>query len=61
MNSLGLSGIFVSLYSDKGSGLVSYIFCTIILPLVMDSAFLLPYTAQMLDIRSCGVLPSCMW
>jgi hypothetical protein len=27
----------------------------------MDFSFLLPYTTRMLDIRSCGVLLSCMW
>jgi hypothetical protein len=56
MNSLGLSGISASSCSDKGRDPVSYRFRTIILPLVMDLAFLLPYTARTLDIRSCGVL-----
>jgi hypothetical protein len=41
--------------------LVSWIFHTIILPLVMDSEFLLPCTARTLDIHSCGVLSSCTW
>jgi hypothetical protein len=61
MNSLELSGIFASWCSDKGRDSVSWIFRTIILPLVMDSTFLLPCTARMLDIHSCGVLLSCTW
>jgi hypothetical protein len=60
MNSLGLSGIFASLGSDMDRGLVSYIFRTIVL-LVSYFSFMLPYTTQMLDIRSCGVLLSYMW
>jgi hypothetical protein len=61
MNSLGLSGIFSSPCSDKGCDWVSYIFRTIILPVVVGLAYLFPYTMQMMAIRSCGVLLFCMW
>jgi hypothetical protein len=61
MNSLGLSGISTSLGSDMVCGSVSYRFRTIVLLLVADLTFLLSYTVKMLDIHSCGVLPSCMW
>jgi hypothetical protein len=61
MNSLGLSGISTSSCSDKDRDPVSCIFCTMVLLLVMDLAFLLPYTVRMLDIPSCGVLSSYMW
>jgi hypothetical protein len=61
MNSLGLSGTSASLGSDMDHGLVSYRFLTIVLLLVADLEFLLPCIAQMLDICSCGVLPSSMW
>jgi hypothetical protein len=61
MNSLGLSGISVSSGNDMGRDLVSYKLHTMVLWWVMGLEFLLPYTVQMLDIRSCGVLPSCMW
>jgi hypothetical protein len=60
MNSLELSGISTSLCSDKGRDLVSCIFHTITLLLVADLAYLLPYTARMLGIHSCGVLLSYM-
>jgi hypothetical protein len=45
MNSLELSGISASSCSDKGHDLVSFIFRTIVLLVVMDLAYLLPYTA----------------
>jgi hypothetical protein len=61
MSSLGLSGISASSCSDKGRDPVSCRFRTIFILLVADLAFLLPYTARMLDIHTCGVLPSCMW
>jgi hypothetical protein len=61
MNSLGLSGISASSCSDKGRDPVSCIFHTIILPVVVGLAYLSPYTARMLGIRSYGVLPSCRW
>ena len=61
MNSLELSGISASSCNDKGRDPVSTIFHTIVLLLLMDLAFKLPYTVRMLDICSCGVLPSCMW
>jgi hypothetical protein len=61
MNYLGLSGISASSCSDKGRDLVSCRFCTIVLLVVMDLAYLLPYTTRTLGIHSCGVLPSCMW
>jgi hypothetical protein len=61
MKSLELSGIYASSCSDTDRDLVSFIFHTIILLLVMDLAFLLPYIAQTLDIHSCGVLPSSTW
>jgi hypothetical protein len=61
MNSLELSGISTSFCIDKGRELVSCIFHTIILHVVVYLAYLFPYTTRMLDIRSCGVLPSCMW
>jgi hypothetical protein len=61
MNSLGMSGISTSMCSDMDRDLVSCIFFTIILLLVTDLEFLLPYTARMSYIRSCGVLLSCMW
>jgi hypothetical protein len=61
MNSLELSGIFASSCSDKGHDLVSFIFHTIVLPVVTDLACLLPCTTRMLGIHSCAVLLSCMW
>jgi hypothetical protein len=61
MNSLGLSSISTSLCRDKGRDLVFCRFHTIVLPVVMDLAYLLPYTARTLGIRSCGVLTSCIW
>jgi hypothetical protein len=61
MKSLGLFGISTSLSNDMDPGLVSYKFLTIVLLLVMDLAFLLPYTARMLYICSCGILLSCLW
>jgi hypothetical protein len=61
MRSLGLSGTSASLGSDMDHGLVSYIFHTIVLLLVTYLAFWLPCTTRMLDIRSYGVLMSCMW
>jgi hypothetical protein len=45
MNSLGLSGISASSCNGKDRDLVSCKFFTIILLLVTDLAFLLPYTA----------------
>jgi hypothetical protein len=60
-NTLELYGTSTSSCSDKGCGLVSCIFHTIILLVVAGLACLFPYTARMLDIHSCGVLPSCMW
>jgi hypothetical protein len=60
-NSSELSGISASSCSDKVRDLVSCIFHTIILPVVVDLEYLLPYTTRMLGIRSCGVLLSCMW
>jgi hypothetical protein len=61
MNSLGLSSTSASLGNDMDHGLVSYKFHTIVLLLVMDLAFMLTCIVRMLDIRSYGVLPSCMW
>jgi hypothetical protein len=61
MNSLELSGIYASLCSDKGHDPVSCIFITIILPVLVDLAYMLPYTSQMLVIHYFGVLPSYMW
>jgi hypothetical protein len=61
MNSLELFGISASSCSDKGRDPISFTFCTIILPVVADLAYLFPYTAQMLGIHFCGVLLSCMW
>ena len=61
MNSLGLFGISASSCNDKGCDSIFCKFRTIILLLVMDLAFMLPYNVQMSDICSCGVLPSCMW
>jgi hypothetical protein len=45
MNSLELSGISASWGSDMDCGLFSYIFLTMVLSLVTNLAFLLPYTA----------------
>jgi hypothetical protein len=59
MSSLELFGISTSLYSGKGRDLVSFIFYTIILPVVVGLASLFPYTVRMLGIHSYGVLPSC--
>jgi hypothetical protein len=61
MNSLRLFGTSATLGSDMDRGPVSYRFRTIVILLVMDLAFLFPCTARMLDIRSYGVLLSCMW
>jgi hypothetical protein len=58
MNSLGLSGTSASSCSDKGRDSIFCRFHTIVLPVVMDLAYLLPYTVQMLGICYCGVLPS---
>jgi hypothetical protein len=61
MNSLELSDTSTSSCSDKVHDSVSFIFCTIILPVVEGLAYMFPYTVRMLGIHSCGVLPSCMW
>jgi hypothetical protein len=61
MISSGLSSISASSCSDKGRDPVSCRFLTTILLLVVDLAFLLPYTARTLGIRSHGVLSSYMW
>ena len=55
MSSLGLSGISASSCNDKGHDPVSCRFCTIVLLVVTDLAFLLPYT-----VRYCTeVVPGC--
>jgi hypothetical protein len=61
MSSSVLSGTSASLGSGMDHDLVFYRSHTIVLLLAMDLAFLLPCTAQMLDIRSHGVLLSYMW
>jgi hypothetical protein len=61
MSYLGRSGIYASSGSDRGRDPVCYRLHTMVHLWVMGLAFLLPYTARMLDIRSCGGLPSCMW
>jgi hypothetical protein len=58
MSSWGLFGIFASSCCGKGRELVSFIFHTIILPVVVGLASLSPYTMRMLGIHSYGVLPS---
>jgi hypothetical protein len=59
MSSWGLFGISTSSCNGKGRDSVSYIFRTIILPVVVDLASLSPYTVRMLDIHSYGVFLSC--
>jgi hypothetical protein len=56
-----LSSTYVSLGNGMVHDPVSYRSRTIVLLLVMDLEILLPCTAQMLDIRSYGVLLSYMW
>jgi hypothetical protein len=59
MRSWGLFGISASSCSGKGRDPISYIFRTIILPMLVGLAFLFPYTMRMLGIHSYGFLPSC--
>jgi hypothetical protein len=61
MSSSGLSSISASSCDDKVHDLVSCRFHTIVLLLVINLAFLLPYIVQMMEIHYCGVLLSYMW
>jgi hypothetical protein len=59
MSSLEIFGISASSCNGKGHDLVSFIFGTIILHVVVDVASPSPYTVRMLGIHSYGVLLSC--
>jgi hypothetical protein len=61
MNFWVLSGTFASLENDMDHAHVFYKYLTMILMLENDLVLLFPCTVRKLDIRSYGVLLSCMW